>query len=393
MPRDQQMRIFNYCKRHPDVCPCPYLRNQCSNKTPVVTKIPYIFLLEVNSKDRSNVITLEYYFTNYPNYVTGTIIDTTIDANGNQLYTNAAINANTVRLLNYYYYTYSTRLFVCGSRSTVLAYSLENFFKYHIDAIGISFSSSADTLSIPKNIYRMQPPDSDLIDSLSSLITVDGTTRQIMYIYTADEVASVSLLIYLLEKYGPSKVSEFAATDTNLTTDNINSFFSGVTQENSNQYISIMYLFVNNQSSTYINLFNSNNNLLVDTYDISISGVAITSETDSASIANKYNYLDFISTSRSVYFRSGQDNVTINFVSTVPNVLEMINNYTQNNESLQIDVISSHNGIIEFDKNGDMEYFTLSIKLYTQVDGVYVFVLKYLYLYDPEFSNGILIPF
>ena len=392
MPRDQQMRIYNYCKSHPNVCPCPYLRNQC-NKTPVVTKIPYIFLLEVNSKDKSNVITLEYYFTNFPNYVTGTIINSTIDANGKQLYTNAAINANTVRLLNYYYYTYSTRLFVCGSRSTVLKYSLENFFNYHSDATGISFSSSADTLSIPKNVYRMQPPDSYLVNSLDSLITIDGTTRQIMYVYTADEEASVSLLLYLQLKYGASKVSEFPATDINLTTDNITNFFSNVTPENSQEYISIMYLFVNNQSSTYINLFDSSNNLLVDTYDISISGVAITSETDSASISNKYNYLDYISTSRSIYFRSGQDNVTTNFVSTVPNVLEMINNYTQNNESLQLDVISSHNGIIEFDENGDMKYFTLSIKLYTQVDGVYLFVLKYLYLYDPDFSNGILIPF
>jgi len=391
MPRDQQMRIFNYCKSHPNVCPCPYLRSQCS-KTPVVTKIPYIFLLEVNSKDRSNVITLEYYFTNFPNYVTGTIIDTTVDANGNRLYTNAAINANTLRLLNYYYYTYSTRLFICGSRSTVLKYSLENFFNNHSDATGISFSSSADTLSIPKNVYRMQPPDSELVNSLDSLITIDGTTRQIMYIYTAYEEASLSLLLYLQLKYGASKVSEFAATDINLTIDNITNFFSNVTADNSQEYISIMYLFVNNQSSTYINLFNSSNKLLVDTYDISISGTAITSQTNSASIADKYNYLDFLSTSRSVFFRSGQDNLTNNFVSTVPNVLEMINNYTQNNSSLQIDVISSHNGIIEFNKNSDMEYFTLSIKLYTQVDGVYVFVLKYLYLMDPYF-NGILIPF
>jgi hypothetical protein len=338
------------------------------------------------------VITLEYYFTNFPNYVTGTIIDTTVDANGNRLYTNAAINANTLRLLNYYYYTYSTRLFICGSRSTVLKYSLENFFNNHSDATGISFSSSADTLSIPKNVYRMQPPDSELVNSLDSLITIDGTTRQIMYIYTAYEEASLSLLLYLQLKYGASKVSEFAATDINLTIDNITNFFSNVTADNSQEYISIMYLFVNNQSSTYINLFNSSNKLLVDTYDISISGTAITSQTNSASIADKYNYLDFLSTSRSVFFRSGQDNLTNNFVSTVPNVLEMINNYTQNNSSLQIDVISSHNGIIEFNKNSDMEYFTLSIKLYTQVDGVYVFVLKYLYLMDPYF-NGILIPF
>ena len=69
----------------------------------------------------------------------------------------------TLQLLDEYY-EYGFKYFVSFQTSTVLKGVLEsNWFDFHPDAIGISPTANSNSLSVPKNIYRLLPDKAPII--------------------------------------------------------------------------------------------------------------------------------------------------------------------------------------------------------------------------------------
>jgi hypothetical protein len=343
------------------------------NKTIFLLELKNGYTGDVNAKN-----TFEYYWNKYSAiFPSINIIDSSVDINtGKILTSNEDIIKNNIDYMTHYYNIGYT-LFLGFSRSTILKGVLPWFdIPLHSNALGISLSSSSDTLDIPKPVFRLQPTDVNLINSLNTVLL---NSDKIYYIYSANELASVSLLNYLSLTY-QGKINSFAVNSdsSNLTTNNIKTFFEGSTTNST----AISYLFVNDQMYNYINIFNDTYSLPIINYDISLSGIPTINNSAQNAIVNKYCYLDYFSLSTSALYREGLNQLKGNFSTSVPNSLLLINSLIIYGYS-NILSIPSHNSILEFNNNNDLLYNTISYQFYTKQDSSYIFEITKYTILDP----------
>ncbi len=159
-----------------------------------------IALLELSGGYSSNDLivkkTFEFYWKNFKNDFQSFII---VDTGGSV--------TKTIDLLEKYY-KMGYRYFFGFSRSTVLQGVLE-WFNMHPDAIGISPTSTAPNLSIPKRIFRMTPTDNYNLDSIYPQLYSAST---VYYIYTDGEVAMTNVLNILQNNPSITNLQALAIT-------------------------------------------------------------------------------------------------------------------------------------------------------------------------------------
>ena len=298
--------------------------------------------------------TVNYYWNTYPQEFSKCPI---VDTQG-------SLNI-TLQLLEEYY-NYGFRFFVGFSRSTIVNGVLD-WFNLHPDAIGISSTSTAVILDIPKKIFRMTPNDSFMIDSIKSNL-IDMSLN---YIYEANELAATDLIPYIeaipgitLYQYPISNISDLNGL-ASLNTDHTGE-------------IMLIYLFINRQN--YLNLFKDSNPVLTYTntqYDI--SGIGTPTIADSTALNNNYITSLFKGIESSIIWRNGYIALTSSNFSIVSlNILILLN--TSLNNSL-IENINSHFGILQFDPvTKDLLYPNFLIETFT---GNNTFTNTSLFLKDP----------
>jgi hypothetical protein len=331
----------------------------CCNFTEV------IYLLEASNygADLNIYETLQYYWNKYPTtFVRGKIVYTDVYNNAPTLDTTTIIN-NNINYLNQYYNS-GSRFFVGFSRSTILNGVL-SWFSTHSDATGLSLSSSAASLSIPKPIYRIQPPDTALTSALATTLT---NANYIYYLYSDGEIASVSLLNYLQTTYS-GKIRPYAVNST-LDLPSIQNYFTFATAND----VSIMYLYNGTQQDDYLNLFTSGYNLPIETFDIANDGISIANK---AFIYNKYNYLSYQSLCASKLFIEGLTAGGNKFMNTVPNALLMISEFYKGNG---VNTLPSHNSTLQFDENNDLLYYSV---LNQKFNSSFELVNNFMFFNDP----------
>ena len=348
-------------------------------------KIPQnktIMLLELNSGyvDADIKRTFEYYWNNYPAVWSSTeIINTNIDINNssNILVKDENIIVNNIANLNYYY-SLGYRLFIGFCRSTILAGVL-SWFDAHPDALGISLTSSSDRLAIPKSVYRLQPLDSGILKALKPIL---DSSPQIFYFYSKNQNASESLLQILNNLYG-NKFYSYAIEDdsSNITKTQLENFYSMSGNINPNA-TSIIYLFIGTQTDDYLNVYNIDFPMPNKNYDITNQKQANVNENSKPYISNNYNVLYFYSLSTSLMFREGLNDLSGFHVKAASNALllqQFLNEYGKQN----INAISSHNDILEFDDNKDLKYYSVITYIYKNVNSSYVYEKSTLYIFNP----------
>ena len=269
-----QSRMFNFCKQ---TSPQPWnCINQFINITPPPVIIPppgkmkTVFLLELTAGYTENDVsiknTLNYYWNTYPQeFIKCPIIDT-----------QGSLEI-TLQLLNEYY-NLGYRYFVGFSRSTIVNGVLEWFNKY-IDATGISATSTAASLNIPKNIFRMTPNDNYMIDSITQFL--EG--KIVNYIYSSNEYAATDLIAYI-ENISNITLNLYPIAN-NSDLDALTSLNTGHTDE-----IMLCYIIANPSRQYYLDLFLDSNPVLTYTntqYDI--LGTTTPIITNSSVLNNNYN--------------------------------------------------------------------------------------------------------
>ena len=299
------------------------------------------------SADTNVLKTFSYYWTTTTIFTHFIVEDTTIDSED--------VIANTLNLLNKYYDN-GYRLFLGFSRSSVVS-SVLPWFNEHPDSIGMSLSSSAVSLAIPKNIYRLQPPDNEIVNALNE--DLNGTNK-IYYVYSKNETAAIDVLNYLENTYGENNVVSLAVEpdSSNLLVENIETYFENI----SNLDVVLIYLFVGNQRETYVNLFN-NININANQYDMSLIGMpVINSET--TTLHNKYKLILQNSITYSYLYTNGLQYLNTDYSYQALNALQMITTIVNKKSILNM---NSYNGVLEFDANKDLKYSSFEIITYADV--------------------------
>ncbi len=318
-----------------------------------------IALLELTGGYSSNDIivkkTLEYYWKNFnQEFKAFPIMDTRGDI------------IRTIALLDKYY-KLGYRYFFGFSRSTIVE-STQDWFNLHPDAIGISTTSTAPVLNIPKQIYRLTPNDNYIIEPVLPQLEASS---QVYYIYTEGEVAMLNILEILKTELGESKVSSYAINSTNLTVANLQFFLSSSSSTDS----IVIYLL---DRDPYIQLYSQGLTFEGQQYDI--LGIQPPVITGSASIelANKYNIISFKGIETSYIWRTGYETLgEYNYSIVTLNGLQLINYLV---EEISILNIPSHFGILQFDEiTKDIVYPCFLVQLY---DGI-SYQISYLLVNDP----------
>jgi hypothetical protein len=343
-------RMLNFCKQtNPQPWTCI---NQFINIIPAPVPVPVpgkmktVFLLELTDGFVDNDLimqnTLNYYWNTYPQeFIKCPIIDT----QGSLVIT--------LELLDEYY-NYGFKFFVGFSRSTVVNDVLD-WFNLHADAIGISATSTAPSLNVPKNIFRMTPNDHYMIDSIMPFL--EGKT--VNYIYSVNEYAPVNLIPYIQDISGVNLVLYPIQNTSDL--DALVSLNIGHDNE-------IMLIYIITDRQYYLDLFlDSNPVLTYSNTQYDITGVATPKITNSSVLNNKYNTSLFKGIETSILWRNGYNTLlSNNFSIVIPNVLNVLNQYLNNQI---IDNINSHYGSLQFDSvTKDILYYSFLIEKYNGTD-------------------------
>lgn len=300
------------------------------------------------TSNRSVRDTMGYYWTTTKIFTPLSIYDTTGSLD------------KTLELLDEYY-SKGYRIFIGFSRSSILNGCL-SWFNSHPDAIGISISSSANSLATPKSIYRLQIVDSFIINSinlpLQNTITNGG---KIFYVYSENELATQEVYDILKEKYGESNIIPYAANSSNLTVEAMNNFFL---TSSSNDSV-VVYLFKGTQRETYVNLFKTTNNFSIpaNQYDIANVGFPILDST-TTTLANTYNVVALENIITSELFNEGVQHSGTNYSVNTLNALYLTESLMYNSN---INNLFSYAGTLQFDDvTKDIKYG--STKLYNYIN-------------------------
>ena len=319
--------------------------------------------------------TFNYYWDKYPDlFGRIQIVYTDVDENGNIITDSLKIIENNINYLNEYY-NKGYRLFIGFSFSSILAGVLPWFETIGVKAKGICLNATTSYLDIPKPIYRLLCTDIKLLDLLDFKLV---TASKIYYLYSDKQLVSESVL-NSLEKLYPGKIIPYPVNSdsSNLKLSNIKELYKNV-DDNS---ITFLKLFINNQLSNFLNIFNDNYQLPTITYDTTRNGKPNINELSKNAVLNKFNYVDNISFSTSKLFRDGLDSLKGEYYTNVPNSLLLINKLAVNGN---IDTLPSHNSILEFNENNDVKYNTILNTIYSKDDkGEYYYKEDFYSVYDP----------
>ncbi len=302
--------------------------------------------------------TYEFYWKNYPNeFKTFPIINTNKEI------------PKTLELLEFYY-NKGYRYFVGLNSSTEVSGVLE-WFNNHPDAIGISATSTAPILNIPKKIFRMTPNDNFILDSVLKQLE---SSSKIYYLYTASELATLNVLEILKSNpiISPKLISYAIEPDnSNLTVENIKNLF---VDPNESQSI-LTYLLVR---EPYIDLYNKG--LIFPGQQYDIFGIYLPEIKGEAAIKlnNKYNISLFKGTNTSIIWRDGYNIIGENKYQVVAlNILNLLNTLVEKKNVVNI---NSHFGVLQFDPvTRDIIYPSFLVEVFK--DGKYV--NKFLSVDDP----------
>ena len=152
-------------------------------------KLKTVGLLELtgsvsfDDEDKALKQTFEYYWKNAKKFG--------LDFEEFPIYDTKGDVKTNLKLLNRFYKK-GYRIFIGFPRSSILA-KVMDWFKQHPDAVGISATSTARSLAVKKNIYRMTPIEEGIRISLEKDISNDSSIR-IYYLYEKDDVFSIDYL-------------------------------------------------------------------------------------------------------------------------------------------------------------------------------------------------------
>jgi hypothetical protein len=136
-----------------------------------------------SDNDNSAKKTFEYYWANKCKY--------SLPFNKFPIYNTGGTIKRNLQLLNCLYKC-GYRIFVGFSRSSILVEVLD-WFKKHPDAIGISLTSTANNLSVEKNIYRLVPIDQGIQVNLEENIKTNPSLS-IYFMYQVGDFFSTDYL-------------------------------------------------------------------------------------------------------------------------------------------------------------------------------------------------------
>jgi hypothetical protein len=367
-------RKFNFCQTtnpQPWTCLDEFLPINSSigptpptpTPDPIPGKMKTVFLLELTAGYTENDVsiknTINYYWNNYPQEFTKCPI---VDTEGSLDITLSLLDE---------YYGYGFRYFIGFSRSTIVNGVL-SWFNLHADAIGISSTSTATSLNIPKNIFRMIANDTYSIDSIRTFLE----NKTVNYIYSANEYAATDLIPYIEAISGITLLQYPIQNNSDI--DALTFLNTGHTGE-----VMLCYLITNNSRQYYLDLFLDSNPILTYTntqYDI--LGITTPIIKDSSALNNNYNTTTFKGINTSILWRNGYNSLgATNFSTVTPNILNMLNQFA-NNES--IDNINSHYGPLIFNPvTKDIDFYSFLIEQYNGTK----FINTNLYVKDPYLGD------
>lgn len=343
-----------------------------------------VFLLNLTTTTNFSIKnTLKYYWLNYPQEFTEY-----------QIVDNEGSLDKTLQLLDEYY-GYGFKYFISFQTSTILKGVLEsNWFDFHPDAIGISPTANSNSLNVPKNIYRLLPDNSFIINSISEQINaaIDGGFN-IYFIYSLFELVCEDALRILNQTIG--NYSNYATLGTIPSDFDTPTIIQNFLNNPHNDVISSSDILITLifDRDEYLNLYDTNvyNHLTFpgQQYDILAAVTPVIPFGSRPELSGKYNVSLIKGINTSILWRNGYNSLgASNYSAVTLNILQLLNQFANNRS---IDTINSHYGILQFDPiTKDLLYPSILIETF---DGD-SFTSNSLYLVDPilgpyhaEFTN------
>ena len=268
-----------------------------------------------------------------------------------------ASNENTLSLLNKYY-NEGYRIFLGFSKSSTLLYVIE-WFKNHPDCVGLSITSTSSNLNYQKNIFRFDANDDLLINVLKPII-LESTV--LYYIFTEDETAAENVLNILKSIQNIElKYLAIKKDKSNLNVETLNNFFINSIETD----VALIAIFGN---QPYYDLYNDGLYFPGNQYDVITDKLPVINGI-SRDILNKKLFINssvFVNTSllyrKNLEFLTNKYNTITQSYSLI-NSLEMINKLLKGKS---IDLLGSHLGILEFNKNNDIKYYSFLLRQYNK---------------------------
>jgi hypothetical protein len=365
----QISRIRNFCAASDpeDIFNCMF---NIPGNTPIPPSpgtMKTVFLLNLSTSTNLSIqTTAKYYWNNYPQeFKSCPIVD------------NAGSISLTLQLLDEYY-NYGFRFFVSFQTSNLVRDCLE-WFNTHPDATGISPTSNADYLEIPKNIYRLTPNNEYVISSINTpIIDAVDESATVYYIYTTGESVGIDAL-NVLSTIVPSAQLKSLPTLGFTTPESLTEVETFLLSPISNSIL----ILLSNYRSEFLNLFNQGLTFSGDIYDILTSRQpTIPAGSAQSELTNKYYITISVGVNTSILWRNGLNTLGLTGFSTVTlNTLQLLNQLT-NNET--VDNINSHYGSLIFNPvTKDILYPNILLQLYNGS----TFINSSLYAEDPYIGN------
>lgn len=241
------------------------------------------------------------------------------------------------------YYNLGYRIFFGMNRSTILEGVLM-WFEYHPDAIGISLTSGASSLAVPKNIYRMV---CDISTILTAIPTQIQNANNIYYIYTQNELITEDLLNVLQTNPTTSGKLRTYPVSGPYNVSDIQTFFD--TYSPTSNDIVLLGLF---DTDNYIQLYNSGLTFPGNQYTLVGTLPLITSFSGTAGVVldNKYFYVDGIFPNTSILWRKNLEVLIQKYSSFVSsgNLINTLILIEKLKKKECIKTLGSHLGVLQF---------------------------------------------
>ncbi len=295
---------------------------------------------------------------------------------------NTGGNLNTTLNMLETYYNQGVRIFIGFSRSTIVSGVLD-WFNSHPDAIGISTTSSANSLAtVKKNIYRLQIVDSYILDSISvPLQNTISSSGKIYYMYTYGEQAAQEVLDILNSTYGASNIIGYPVLkdNSNLTQQDLINFFINTHTVSANDSV-VVYLIDGDQRQIYVDYFFGELSIPANQYDIlGVNFPSINFET--TTLNNLYNVLTIENITKSYLWKAGLEYLgDTNFSSNSLNALYMATSFVNNQDVLSL---YSYTSCLQFTQYNDCKFGSVASYIYR--DGLFVY--NFIYSVDPIYGQ------
>ena len=310
--------------------------------------------------------TFNYYWTLYPNFITFEIIDNKSDGE----YTVSKLEE---------YYQKGYKLFFGPLSSSLVLYAYNNWFKYKKDVIGITPLAKTTQLSIPKNIYRLDPGNYNFLGYIYD--KMPSQTSRIFYIYTEGQIGTTDLLEMI--QTSPYEIIKYPILQdsSNVTTTLLNEFFYVNNTITSNDIV--MLFFIGGQGQPkYVSLFSDIlfQNIPIQ-YDVSDKFPLINSQNPPIYLYNKYNTIISQSINTTSLLVNAKLELGTSYASNSVTSIYLLT-LLANNEN--IDNAYSYGEVVPwFNENNDLKYWSYSIYVYTETG----FQKTNIYLNDPVYGT------